>query len=82
MVKNPHSQCMGMGQIPGWGTKIPSTAKKLNLCMATIESVHSRACVGQVEKAHVLQLRALCYNKDPARPKKKKRLSVEVVSIL
>ena len=29
VVKTPHSQCSGIGSIPGWGSKMPQEQPKL-----------------------------------------------------
>ena len=51
MVKNPFCNARDVGSIPGWGTKIPHTARQLSL-WAT-----AREPDGHNERSCMLQLR-------------------------
>ena len=43
VVKTPHSQCSGIGSIPGWGSKMPHITEQLSGRIATSESEHFKA---------------------------------------
>ena len=51
-MKNLPSNAGDLGFIPGQGAKIPHAAGQLSLHTATMEPVHSRARVPQLESPH------------------------------
>ena len=60
VVKNPPSNAVDAGSIPGWGTKIPHAAEQLSLRTVTTEHACSGArTTREPRAAQLLSLRAL-----------------------
>ena len=67
MVGNPLSSAEEEGSIPGWGIRIPHGATKPT--PTTMELLHSRACVLQLEKSSHYNEEPACRKEDPAQTK-------------
>ena len=60
VVKNPPSNTLDTGLIPGWGTKIPHATGQLSPCAATTEPTRSRAREPQLESSHAATTEHAC----------------------
>ena len=61
VVKTPHSQCSGIGSIPGWGSKMPQEQPKLKKKKGTINLNYSQSDCTHSSTTRQIAAHEICY---------------------